>query len=194
MKKNKLNNKVTKEDQMSKKVIILIIAGVVLASFYFMLESAPMQRKMMRHARFGIMMAEKNLFPAQLLLRVKDEIGLTEEQVNKIEKMEVLYQESNIRKQADIKVKELKFHSYLKGDQIDRSKMEKMVRAIAKMRTNSIIDHINFLLDLRNILTPEQLKKIEDLKKERMHEMMRHRKKRMKDRMERPLEGAEGEE
>ena len=179
---------------MSKKVIILIIAGLVLASFYFMLESAPMQRKMMRHARFGIMMAEKNLFPAQLLLRVKDEIGLTEEQVNKIEKMEVLYQESNIRKQADIKVKELKFHSYLKGDQIDRSKMEKMVRAIAKMRTNSIIDHINFLLDLRNILTPEQLKKIEDLKKERMHEMMRHRKKRMKDRMERPLEGAEGEE
>lgn len=186
---------------MRKKVIILIIAGFVLASFSFTLESAPRQRKMMRHARFGIMMAEKNLFPAKLLLRVKDEIGLTQEQTNKIEKMEGLYQESDIRKQADIKIQELKFHSYLKGDQIDRSKMEKMIRAIAKMRTDSQIDHINFLLDLRNILTPEQIAKIEDIKKQRMHEMMRHRKTRRKDRcmrmrerMERPTEDAEGEE
>ena len=187
---------------MSKKVIILIIAGFVLTSSYFMLESAPRERKMMRHARFGIMMAEKNLFPANLLLRFKDEIGLTQEQTDKIEKMEGLYRESDIRKQADIKIQELKFHSYLKGDQIDRSKMEKMVRTIAKMRTDSIIDHINFLLDLRNILTPEQIAKIEDIKKERMHEMMRHRKSRMKERksfrmkerMERPSEGAEGEE
>ena len=186
---------------MSKKVIILIIAGFVLTSSYFMLESAPMERKMMRHARFGIMMAEKNLFPANLLLRVKDEIGLTQEQTNKIEKMEGIYQESAIRKQADIKIQELKFHSYLRGDQIDRSKMEKMIRTIAKMRTDSIIDHINFLLDLRDTLTPEQIAKIEDIKKQRMHKMMRHRKTgrrdrcmRMKERMERPTEGAEGEE
>jgi Spy/CpxP family protein refolding chaperone len=176
---------------MSKKVTILILAGFVLASFSFTLESAPMQRKMMRHARFGIMMAEKNLFPAKLLLRVKDEIGLTEEQTNKIEKMEELYQESAIKKQADIKIQELKFHSYLKEDQIDRSKMEKMIRNIAKMRTDSIVDHINYLLDLRNLLTPEQIEKIEDIKKQRMHEMMRHRKNRKPWREMGPRERAE---
>jgi Spy/CpxP family protein refolding chaperone len=200
MKKNKLNNNLTKEDQMRKKGIILLIAGFVFASFTFMLESAPMQRKMMRHARFGIMMAEKNLFPAEMLLRNKDEIGLTKDQVTRIEKMQELYQESVIRKQADIKVEELKFRSYLKNDQIDRSKMEKMIRVTAKMRTDSQVDHINYLLDLRNLLTPEQIEKIEALKKERMHKMMRHRDMRkpwgkmgLRERPKRPLEDVEGE-
>ncbi len=183
---------------MSKKVIILLFAGFVLASFTLTLESAPMQRKMMRHAGFGIMMAEKNLFPAKMLLRNKDDIGLTQEQVTKIEKMEELFQESKIRNQADIKVQELKFHSYLKSDQIDRSKMEKMIRAIAKKRTDLQIDHINYLLDLKNLLTPEQIEKIDALKKERMHKMMRHRDMRkpwrkmgLRERPELPPEGEE---
>ncbi len=183
---------------MSKKVIILLFAGFVLASFTITLESAPMQRKMMRHAGFGIMMAEKNLFPAKMLLKVKDEIGLTEEQVTKIEKMEEIYQESAIKKHADIKVQELKFHSYLKSDQIDRSKMEKMIRDIAKKRTDLQIDHINYLLDLKNLLTPEQIEKIDALKKERMHKMMRHRDMRkpwrkmgLRERPELPPEGEE---
>ena len=185
---------------MRKKGIILLIAGFVFASFTFMLEAAPMQRKMMRHARFGIMMAEKNLFPAKMLLRNKDEIGLTKDQVTRIEKMQELYQESVIRKQADIKVEELKFRSYLRSDQIDRSKMEKMIRATSKMRTDSQVDHINYLLDLRNLLTPEQIERIEALKKERMHRMIRDRKIRepwrkmgLRERPERPPEDVEGE-
>jgi Spy/CpxP family protein refolding chaperone len=172
---------------MTKKLIILSIAVLMLVSFHVTLSAKTGQRrhhKMMRHARFGIMMAEKNLFPAFALLKHKEEIGLTQEQVTKIEKMQELHQETFIRKQADIKVKELKFNSFMKQDQINRSKMEKMIREIAKMKTDVQISHINYLLDLKNLLTPEQVQKLEEFKRERMHQRMDKRKHRMKERME----------
>ena len=160
---------------MSKKIIILVIAALMASSFAFSLEPAPTDHRMMKHAGYRIMMAEKNLLPAHMLLRLKDEIGLTDEQVDKIGKMQGAYQEAAIKKQADVKVQELKLNSYLKEDKVDRGKMEKMIRTIAKMRTDSQIDHINYLLDLKDVLTPEQVKKIDEFKKDRMHERMDRR-------------------
>lgn len=172
---------------MSKKLIILSTAVLMLVSFHMTLSAKAGQMRhprMMRHAGFGILMAEKNLFPAFILLKHKEEIGLTQDQVTKIEKMQELHKETFIRKQADIKVKELKFNSYLKEDQINRGKMETMIREIAKMKTDVQIAHINYLLDLKNLLTPEQVQKLEDFKRERMHQRMDKRKFRMKERRE----------
>jgi Spy/CpxP family protein refolding chaperone len=167
---------------MSKKIIVLVIMGLMLVSMSLTLESAPRQRKMMRHTGFGLMMAEKNLFPAFMLLKFKDEIGLTEAQIDKLEKMQQSSQEARIKKQADIKIQELRMKAYLKEDNIDRGKMEKMLRGIAKMRTDSQVDYINHLLDIKNVLTPEQMKKLEEIKKERMRDRMKRRDKRSKDR------------
>lgn len=157
---------------MSKKIIILAIAALMVSSIAFAMEPGPGDHRMMRHAGYRIMMAEKNLLPAHMLLKFKDEIGLTDSQIDKIDKMQDAYQEAAIKKQADVKVQELKLNSYLKEDKIDRGKMEKMIRAIAQMRTDSQIDHINYLLDLKDILTPEQVKKIDEFKKDRMHKRM----------------------
>lgn len=161
---------------MTKKVTILIAAVLMLISMNLMAERGSRGRDMVKHARFGIHMAEKNLFPGSMLLKFKDEIGLTAEQVKKIEKMTELFQEAAIRKQADIKVKGLKVRSYLKEEQVDRKKMEIMIREIANMRTDLQVDHMNYLLDLKDLLTPEQIAKIESLKKERIHKRMKKRK------------------
>jgi Spy/CpxP family protein refolding chaperone len=166
---------------MTKKVTILIAAVLILISMNLMAEPGARGRDMVKHARFGIHMAEKNLFPGHMLLKFKDEIGLTAEQVNKIEKMKDLFQVATIRKQADIKIKGLKVRSYLKEEQVDREKMGKMIREIAEMRTDQQIDHMNYLLDLKDLLTPEQIAKIESLKKERRHKMMEKRKYRRKE-------------
>ena len=120
-------------------------------------------------------MVEKNLLPANMLLKFKDEIGLTTDQVSKITKMQDGYRETAIKKQADIKILELKLGSYMKESKIDRAKMEKMIRDIGKMRTDSQIEHINYLLDLKDILTAEQVKKIDEFKKNRMHDRMKMR-------------------
>jgi Spy/CpxP family protein refolding chaperone len=138
-------------------------------------QQGPRGRDLVKHARFGIHMAEKNLFPGSMLLKFKDAIGLTAEQVSQIEKMTDLFQEAAIKKQADIKVKGLKVRSYLREDRVDRKKMEIMIREIARMRTDLQVDHMNYLLDLKELLTPEQIAKIESLKKERIHQRMKKR-------------------
>ena len=160
---------------MTKKVTILIAAVLIFVSMNLLAQHGARGRDMVKHARFGIHMAEKNLFSGSMLLKFKDEIGLTAEQVSKIEKMSDLFQEAVIRKQADIKVKGLKVRSYLKEEHVDRKKMETMIGEIAKMRTDLQVDHMNYLLDLKDLLTPEQIEKIESVKKERRHKRMEKR-------------------
>jgi len=176
---------------MTKKVTILtlIAAGLILISANVTVEAAVMSPDMMKHARFKMRMVEKNLFPARMLIRFKDEIDLSADQVSKIEKMQELIQEASIRRTADIKILSLKFHSYLKKEQINRKKMEKMIREIAKMKTDLQIDRMNYLLDVKNLLTAEQVAKIEELKNERRREWMRKRGPRMRERMERRRPG-----
>lgn len=161
---------------MIKKVTILVLAGLVLTGANLLAGPAGKDRDLMKHARFGIHMAEKNLFHGWMLLKFKEEIGLTREQVSQIENMQELFQEATIRKQADIKVDELKLQSYLEKEKLNRKEMEKMIRQIAKLRTELQIDHMNYLLDLKEVLTPDQLAAIESLKKEKRHHLMEKRK------------------
>jgi len=133
---------------------------------------------MLSNLRFGLYMAENNLFEARLILRLKTEIGLNGTQEQKIENMMLAHEESTIRRASDIKVLELKFASLLKNNRIDRREMEKMAREIGKLKTDLQVDHINYLLDIRDVLTPEQIQKIEKMKKEmagRVREKMRER-------------------
>ena len=96
--------------------------------------------------------------------------------------MSEMFQEANIRANADLKIQEMKLKSYIKKDNIDRKKMEKMIRDIAKFKTDMQIDRMNYLLDVRNVLTPEQIKKIEALKKEKRQKWMKKRKARSSER------------
>jgi hypothetical protein len=85
--------------------------------------------------------------------------------------------------------------------------MEKMIRDIAKMRTDLQVDRLNYLLDLKSLLTPEQITKIEELKKEKRRHWMRQRRpgkrgimdrrrpmERMRDRQEPPEQPMDNEE
>jgi Spy/CpxP family protein refolding chaperone len=164
------------EVTMTKMRSILIVAVLVLLSLDLMAGPAGRGRDMMKHTRYGIHMAENNLFPGYILLKYKDEIGLTEDQVSKIDKIRDLFQETKIKKHADIKIKELKLRSYLEEKQLDRKQMEKKIWEIAKMKTEMQIDQMNYLLDLKDLLSPKQLEKIESLKKERRERMMERRK------------------
>ena len=111
--------------------------------------------------RFGLYMAENNLFEARFILHLKGEIGLTAPQEKKIEDMMLAYEESAIRRGSDVKVLELKFASLLKGNRIDRREMEKLAREIGKMKTDLQVGHLNYLLDVRDTLTAEQIQKLE---------------------------------
>jgi Spy/CpxP family protein refolding chaperone len=181
---------------MTKKLVTLIAAGLMLMAVGFDVKAeAPSAagRNAMKHARFGIRMAERNLFPAHMLLKFKDEIGLTRDQVNTFEKMREQFMEYAIKQRADLKIKEMKFHSFLKEEKVNRKKMEKMIREIAGMKTDMQISHMNYLLDIKEVLTPEQIQQIEKFKKERRHKRLKERRHRIKERVRQRVKEHKGD-
>jgi len=156
---------------MNKKIIFLLIMFLLLGSLSQAQNGKRLLPNMLNSMRFGLHMAENNLFEARFILHLKTEIGLTSQQELKIENMMLAYEESAIRRGSDIKVLELKFASLLKGNRIDRREMEKMVRETAKMKTDLQIGHLNYLLDVRDTLSPEQIQKLEKMKEKFRREM-----------------------
>ena len=162
-----------------KKVTVSVISFLMVFMFFMSIDA---QQRMgregfyaMKHARMGIKMAEKNLFPPRMLLKFKDEIGLSADQVSKIEKIRDSFQERAIKGKADIKILEMKLDNYFAKDQINRTKLISMVKEISRKKTDMHIGLINHLLDVKEILTKDQIDKIDAIKKERMKERMKNR-------------------
>jgi len=163
---------------MNKKAVFFLILLTLLSLSTQAQGDKKTWPNMLANLRFGLYMAENNLFEARLILRLKSEIGLNGTQEQKIENMMLAHEETTIRRASDIKVLELKFASLLKNNRIDRREMEKMAREMGKLKTDLQVDHINYLLDIRDVLTPEQIQKIEKMKKEmsgRVREKIRER-------------------
>jgi Spy/CpxP family protein refolding chaperone len=136
----------------------------------------------LRQIKYLLFLSKNNLYDGRLLLQLKDEIGLTREQEKKIEDLMLEHEAFSIRNSAEIKIKELQFASYLKSEKkkIDRKQMERLIREISNEKTTKIIHYINYLLDLRELLTPQQM---EILRHQRNHKLQdikeKHKKKRM---------------
>ena len=169
---------------MIRKTLVVLIALFMLVSSASFLDArqGPDRGDMMRRGRSGVRMAERNMFPAQILLKMKDKIQLTDAQVAKIEDLKRTFEEYRIRAGADIDIMELKLKDYLKGDKVKRSEVEKLIRKVSGLKTDMHVAHINHLLDLKELLTPEQITKIEEVKKNMRKHMMedrfRHRRER----------------
>ena len=152
---------------MNKKFFTAVLAAVAVASVFSVPLTAQMGGPQMRgNLKFGLFMAENNLFEARMILRFKSEIGLTPEQEKKIENMMLAHEETAIKREADLKVMELHFAALLKEEKVNRKEMEKMARGIGNYKTDLQIDHLNYLLDIRDILNAEQIQKVENLKKQ----------------------------
>ena len=149
---------------MNKKIVFLLIMVLLLGTVAQAQAGKRLRPNTLNSMRFGLYMAENNLFEARFILHLKSEIGLAAPQEQKIEDMMLAYEENAIRRGSDIKVLELKFASLLKGNRIDRREMEKLAREIGKMRTDLQVGHLNYLLDVRDTLSAEQVQKLEKMK------------------------------
>ena len=149
---------------MNKRIIFALVMLLLLGSLAQAQDGRRLRPSLLNSLRFGLYMAENNLFEARFILRLKGEIGLSAQQEQKIEDLMLAYEEKAIRRGSDIKVLELKFASLLKANRIDRRAMEKQAREIGNMRTDLQVGHLNYLLDVREVLTAEQVQKLEKMK------------------------------
>ena len=125
------------------------------------------------HLKQFLRLAEANLFDGRLLLTIKEKIGLSDKQVEQIENLVLEHEASSIRNSAEIKIKEARFATFLKSGKMDRKEMEKHIRDISSEKTNLIVDYMNYLLDVRALLTPQQVQTLEQLKAEKKQSVIK---------------------
>jgi Spy/CpxP family protein refolding chaperone len=109
---------------------------------------------------------DSNLFDGHTVLKWKEEINLTAAQQEKIENIMLSHKDFFLRSSAEIKMKELQCATYLKSKETDRKVIEKLVREISAARTEVILSYLNYLLDVKELLTPSQVEKLKAIKNE----------------------------
>ena len=144
---------------MSKKIFFISICFVIFL-FNLNLKANIEGRDIIKKTKMGVFLAGKNLFDARFILRFSKDINLSEEQIKKVENLLLVFEENAIKRNAEVKIRELRFASYLKSGKIDRRKMERQLKIISKIKTNFLINSVNYLLDLKQIMTPVQIEKL----------------------------------
>jgi Spy/CpxP family protein refolding chaperone len=91
---------------------------------------------------------------------------LTGKQEERIENLMLRHEAFSIRNSGEIKIKELQFAAYLKTGKTDRKEMGMYIREISRVKTNLIVHYMNYLLDVRDVLTPQQLETLKQMKKQ----------------------------
>lgn len=128
--------------------------------------------------RLQMYMSEFDLFSGYFLLQCKERLNLTEKQIQKIEGLMLDYQEYSIQQNADIKIQELRITAAIKAKTSNRQEIESSLKNIGKMKGDSMVRYINYLLDLRDILTPVQLDKMKKIRDAMKAKFEKERKKR----------------
>lgn len=163
-------NKHTHIRKRMRRIRMIIFIQMVLMIMFFTTplsaHSDMTKERPHRYVEIAFFLAESDLYDARLILKVKDKIGLTNEQEEKIEDIMLAHEAFVIRNSAEIKIKELRFASYLKSEpgEMDRRQVEKYIREISKEKTDLIVHCMNYLLDLKEILTPSQLQKMAEIR------------------------------
>ena len=150
-----------------KRLIVLVVTVMLAWGMGFSQEHRTRENRdrgpgMMPHMNHGLQMAERNLYSPRMLLRVANEIGLSEAQVSQIRTMDRKHQESMVKSVAESRIRGIKLKALFDSDKVDRKALEKAVRSVSDSWTEIRLARINHLLDVRNLLTSEQIKKIDE--------------------------------
>ena len=106
--------------------------------------------------------AGQNFLPVRLLLKAKDELGLSGEQVKKINVLVETHEQWAIKFEAEMKIKALKLRSI--ADEMDIQEAEKLIRDQADMHATMQIARLRLQKELQALLTPDQSAKATKLK------------------------------
>ena len=99
------------------------------------------------------------------LLCQKDELGLTDEQESELKKLKSSSQKAKVKRHADIQILKIEIQELLDEKTVDKDAVYAKLEEIGKLRTTKAKNCIDTKLTARKLLTAEQLKKWEAVKK-----------------------------
>jgi hypothetical protein len=104
------------------------------------------------------------------LLNNKNELGLSTDQVRRLEQLRDNFQRQSIRTDADLRILELDIASLLDNDPVDLAKLEAKVREEEKLRADLRLARIRAIEQGKKLLDGEQKKKFLEIERQSMAE------------------------
>lgn len=100
---------------------------------------------------------------AMLIVKNQEELGLSDEEVNKIKDLKVAMKKDMIRKKAEIDVLALDIKAGLWGDEIDVTALNSLIDKKYELKKEKAKSLIAAYASLKNMLTEEQRKTLKGL-------------------------------
>ena len=97
------------------------------------------------------------------ILNNREALGLSTDQVRKLEQLRDVFQRQSIRNDADLRIVELDVAALLENDPVDLAKLEAKMREGEKLRTDLRLARIRAIEQARGLLNGEQKKKLQEL-------------------------------
>ncbi len=159
---------------MNKKTAIALILTVALMLGVTAFEACAFSgEKTKGHCKgFG----EKFFSKAHLILKNKEELGLSDKQVKEIKDLKIKTKKDLIRKKAEIDIVALDIKAAMWGKKIDTGAINSLIDKKYDLKKEKAKSLVGACAAIKGILTEEQKDKLKDLwkkcKKEKMHGSM----------------------
>ena len=149
---------------MKKTFLIKLIAIVVIMTF-----ASSFSYAMMCSKCSGMMgdkqsksksLDEKIYYKAKMMMKNKEELGLSESQVDQIKKLKMETKNNVIRKDAEIDILAIDIKSELWEDKIDTAKTDPLIDKKYNLKKEKTKMLVSALAQLKAILTEDQLEKL----------------------------------
>ena len=112
---------------------------------------------------FGGTTAQERQPVISLILRNREKLGLSDDQVKKLEQLRSDFDKESIRNDADIRVAEIDLNNQLLGQSPNLAKVEAKIREIERLRADLRIARIRAIENAKALLTADQRKKLNEL-------------------------------
>lgn len=96
----------------------------------------------------------------------RERIGMTPEQAQKIRTETFDFRKAEIRNRADVQVKKLELGQLMSAENPDRAAINSKLAEISAAKLTQTKAAVNFHLDMRAALTPDQKLKLQEMRKE----------------------------
>ena len=116
--------------------------------------------------RFGGRESREDRPLITLMLNNKERLGLSGDQVKKLEQLRDNFQKQSIRHDADLRIVELDLAALLDHDPVEMGKVEVKVREAEKLRADLRIARIRAIEQAKGVLNAEQKKKLQEITSE----------------------------
>ncbi|MFN3476441.1 MAG: Spy/CpxP family protein refolding chaperone, partial [Candidatus Methylomirabilales bacterium] len=123
----------------------------------------PPFRPMVGHRMMGGHALERPLI--SFMLQHREELNLSAEQVKALETLRSEFQKEAVKKHADLEVAEIELRGLEQQEPVDLGAIEAKVRQIEALKTELRLSRIRTIAKGKEVLQPEQRKKLEELER-----------------------------